>query len=118
MGAGRQRTRLGHRGQLQRSPPGHDDDPEQRRLQGGLRAVLKQGCYDWIFYSDPIDAAFCVDQEADVGLIFPKEWCVKNGIEPYRRDSIVNKTILASRDPPDHGQQRALRTTCGDCRRK
>jgi hypothetical protein len=65
--------------------------------KGVYALVLKQGCYDWIFYSDPIDAAFCADQEADVGLIFPKEWCVKNHIEASRRDSIVNKTILASR---------------------
>ena len=65
--------------------------------KGVYALVLKQGCYDWIFYSEPIDAAFCVDQEADVGHVFPKAWCVKNSIEPFQRDSIVNKTILASR---------------------
>ena len=31
----------------------------------------------------------------DIHHIFPKTWCEKNGIDPAKRESIVNKTALA-----------------------
>jgi hypothetical protein len=64
----------------------------------GLYALLmKQGCTDWTYTKEPIDANIFADQQVDLALIFPKQWCDKNGIPHERRDSIVNKTPLTNR---------------------
>ncbi len=75
----------------------------------GLYALLmKQGCTDWTYTKEPINADIFADQQVDLALIFPKQWCDKNGIPRERRDSIVNKTPLTNRTrrivanlPPD-----------------
>lgn len=75
----------------------------------GLYALLmKQGCTDWTYTKEPINADIFADQQVDLALIFPKQWCDKNHIPRERRDSIVNKTPLTNRThriianlPPD-----------------
>lgn len=64
----------------------------------GLYALLmKQGCTDWTYTKEPINADIFADQQVDLALIFPKQWCDTNKIPRERRDSIVNKTPLTNR---------------------
>jgi hypothetical protein len=65
--------------------------------KGVYDLLLRQECIDWVYNRDPLNAAICLDQQVDIGLIFPKAWCAKHNIEAYRQNSIVNKTLLASR---------------------
>src|SRR5262249_29546018 len=65
--------------------------------KGVCGLLLKQGCVDWTYSKEPINATICVDQQVDVALAFPKGWCDKHGIGAERRNSIVNKTLLTSR---------------------
>jgi hypothetical protein len=75
----------------------------------GLYAlVMRQGCTDWTYTKEPVNATIFADQQVDLALIFPKQWCDKNRIPRERRDSIVNKTPLTNRTrriianlPPD-----------------
>jgi hypothetical protein len=73
--------------------------------KGVYDLLLRQECTDWVYTRDPIDAAICLDQQVDIGLIFPKAWCTKHGIEAYQHNSIVNKTLLASRTRQIMGSQ-------------
>jgi hypothetical protein len=62
----------------------------------GIYALLmKGGARDWMKAMD-IDVASFDELSIDVHHIFPRKWCDDRGIEPGRRDSIVNKTPLAS----------------------
>jgi hypothetical protein len=36
------------------------------------------------------------EYKVDIHHIFPKAWCERNGIEPGRRESIVNKTAISA----------------------
>ena len=65
--------------------------------KGVCGLLLKQGCVDWTYSREPINATICADQQVDVALIFPGTWCARNGISPELRNSIVNKTLLTSR---------------------
>ncbi|HEY0936944.1 MAG TPA: DUF262 domain-containing protein [Trebonia sp.] len=65
--------------------------------KGVLALLLKQGCIDWTYSREPINAVIFEDQQVDVALVFPKAWCEKHGIGRERRDSIVNKTPLTHR---------------------
>jgi hypothetical protein len=75
----------------------------------GLYALLmKQECVDWTYTKEAINAEIFSGQQVDLSLVFPKQWCDKNGIPRERRDSIVNKTPLTDRTrriianlPPD-----------------
>lgn len=61
----------------------------------GLYALLMaQGCKDWI-YNQAFDRAHYLEMRVDIHHIFPKAWCVKNGIAREFQESIVNKTPLA-----------------------
>lgn len=86
--------------------------------KGVYGLLLRQGCIDWR-QQEPLDATICLDQQVDIGLVFPKAWCAKNGIEPYRQNSIVNKTLLTSRTRRIMGNQapadylRSLETDTG-----
>jgi hypothetical protein len=64
--------------------------------KGVLALLLRQGCVDWTYTKEPIDATIFADQQVDLTLVFPKAWCEKHGIG-REKDSIVNKTPLASR---------------------
>ena len=73
--------------------------------KGVCGLILRQECIDWTFSREPINATISIDQQVDIGLIFPKAWCAKNGIETYRQNSIVNKTLLTSRTRRIMGSQ-------------
>lgn len=73
--------------------------------KGVCDLLLRQESIDWIYTREPIDATTCALQQVDIGLIFPKAWCVRHGIEAYRQNSIVNKTLLASRTRQIMGNQ-------------
>lgn len=63
----------------------------------GLYALLmRDGCLDWMYHHDMTIASF-LDLAVDIHHIFPKAWCEKNGIDPARRECIVNKTALSAR---------------------
>ncbi|GAA4081301.1 GmrSD restriction endonuclease domain-containing protein [Actinomadura miaoliensis] len=64
----------------------------------GLYALLmRQGCKDWTFNRGPIDESVYVNQKVDICRVFPRAWCVKQGIPAERYDSIINKTPLTHR---------------------
>jgi hypothetical protein len=73
--------------------------------KGVLALLLKQGCIDWTYSQEPINAVIFEDQQVDVALIFPKGWCERHGIGRDRRDSIVNKTPLTNRTRRIMGNQ-------------
>jgi len=74
--------------------------------KGVCNLLLRQECIDWVYTREPIDAAIYVDQQVDIGLIFPKAWCARHVVEEsYRQNSIVNKTLLASRTRRIMGNQ-------------
>ena len=43
-----------------------------------------------------IDEQLFFDSVVDIHHIFPYDWCIKNGIDAGRRDSIINKSPLSS----------------------
>ncbi len=65
--------------------------------KGVCGLLLRQECTDWTYSREPINATIARDQGVDIALVFPKAWCGKHGIEAYRQNSIVNKTLLTSR---------------------
>lgn len=63
----------------------------------GIHALLMlDGCQDFRT-GDPIDVQLYFDDQIDIHHIFPQDWCKRNGVDPRRCDSIVNKTPLAAR---------------------
>ena len=63
----------------------------------GIYALLMaKETYDWLL-SQPFDKAHFLAMQVDIHHIFPKAWCLKNGIDDERRESIVNKTPLAKK---------------------
>jgi hypothetical protein len=63
----------------------------------GIYALLMAGgCKDWIENKELSLSAF-LEYKVDIHHIFPKTWCIKNNIDPQRRESIVNKTALSRR---------------------
>ncbi len=61
----------------------------------GIYALLmRDGGMDWM-KSQPLDMATFFNYKVDIHHIFPKSWCVANGIDALRRESIVNKTALS-----------------------
>jgi hypothetical protein len=62
----------------------------------GIYALLmKGGARDWMKAVD-IDMATFDELSIDIHHVFPRKWCDDRGIDSGRRDSIVNKTPLAS----------------------
>jgi len=58
--------------------------------------LMRDGCQDFRT-GDPIDVQLYFDDKIDVHHIFPQDWCRRQGIDPRRCDSIVNKTPLAAK---------------------
>lgn len=54
---------------------------------------MQQDCQDWATAQNFNDATF-LDLDVDIHHVFPRKWCDSRGIDPYLRDSIVNKTPL------------------------
>lgn len=53
-------------------------------------------CIDWKFHQ-VIDKASYDSLKIDIHHVFPQKWCYDNDIDPYLRESVVNKTPLARR---------------------
>lgn len=63
----------------------------------GLAAlVLAHGARDWM-EDKALDKPQYVDLAVDIHHVFPQKWCVDNGIDDERRESIVNKTTISAR---------------------
>lgn len=56
--------------------------------------VLREGAKDW-FWKASIKELDADDVSLDIHHIFPRAWCGKNGIEPKRRDCILNKAPIS-----------------------
>jgi hypothetical protein len=73
----------------------------------GINALLMgYGCRDFIT-GKPADIMTFFNDQIDIHHVFPQAWCIKQGIDPGRFNSIVNKTplskysnILVSGDAP------------------
>ncbi len=63
--------------------------------KGIYSLVLAKGARDWM-YDKALDKVQYVNLAVDIHHIFPYQWCLENGIDPARRDSIVNKTAIAA----------------------
>ena len=63
----------------------------------GLAAlVLGHGARDWM-EDKALDKPQYVDLAVDIHHVFPQKWCLDNGIDDERRESIVNKTTISAR---------------------
>lgn len=63
----------------------------------GIYALLMaQGCRDWKL-DQKIEHSSYLEMQVDIHHVFPRAWCDKVGIDPDRRESIVNKTPLAKK---------------------
>ena len=56
--------------------------------------VLREGASDF-FWKAGIQELDATDVNLDIHHIFPKDWCIKRGIEAKRFDSIINKTPIS-----------------------
>ncbi|MEU6722849.1 DUF262 domain-containing protein [Nonomuraea wenchangensis] len=63
--------------------------------KGIYALVLAHGAKDWMYHK-AFDKIQYVDLAVDIHHIFPSKWCLDHGIDPSRRESIVNKTPLSS----------------------
>jgi len=64
--------------------------------KGVYAMLLKAGGLDFRTGATVGEQAY-FDDRIDIHHIFPQEWCRRNGVEPGRCDSIVNKTPLSAR---------------------
>jgi hypothetical protein len=74
--------------------------------------MMGRGCEDFIT-GRPTDIMTFFNDKIDIHHIFPRDWCIKNGVPPGVFNSIVNKTPLSkasniaiSGDPPSVYLQR------------
>ena len=63
--------------------------------KGIYALLLREGARDWKTGEESSIAGY-FDASIDIHHVFPQRWCKKQGIEPARCDSIVNKTPLAA----------------------
>ncbi|WP_313555588.1 GmrSD restriction endonuclease domain-containing protein [Miniimonas arenae] len=64
--------------------------------KGFYALLMSGGPKDWM-YDQEIGQASYLDLQIDIHHVFPRDWCLKNEIEPDLRESIVNKTPLAKK---------------------
>jgi hypothetical protein len=62
--------------------------------KGVYALLMRRDCHDWV-KRQPLNMAGFFDYQVDIHHVFPKAWCVRNGIDDNRRESIVNKTPLS-----------------------
>jgi hypothetical protein len=63
--------------------------------KGVYALLMRGGSRDWIKEQD-ITIASHHSLAVDIHHVFPKKWCLDNGIDDLRRESIVNKTAIAA----------------------
>jgi hypothetical protein len=56
--------------------------------------LMRHGCRDFI-HGEPVDLMTYFDRKMDIHHIFPRAWCLKQGLKPRVFNSIVNKTALS-----------------------
>jgi hypothetical protein len=62
----------------------------------GVHALLMHsGCVD-LLEGKSINAQLYLDEKVDIHHIFPKAWCVRQGVDAAKRESVVNKTPISS----------------------
>lgn len=62
----------------------------------GIHAlVIAENAVDWM-YEKTFDKVQYVDMNVDIHHIFPYKWCIDQGVDGERRESIVNKTPLSA----------------------
>lgn len=64
--------------------------------KGIYALLLDNEARDWM-EDKALDKVQYVNLEVDIHHVFPQKWCLTNGIEDERRESIVNKTALSAR---------------------
>lgn len=64
--------------------------------KGIYALLLANEARDWM-EDKALDKVQYVNLEVDIHHIFPQKWCLANGIEDERRESVVNKTALSAR---------------------
>jgi len=63
----------------------------------GINALLKrEGAFD-LRSGQPIEYTTFWEENVDIHHIFPRSWCIKQGIPKTHYDSVVNKTPLSAR---------------------
>jgi hypothetical protein len=63
----------------------------------GIHALLmRAGCQDFRT-GETIKMQTFFDDNIDIHHIFPQKWCQSQGIDPYRYNSIINKTAISAR---------------------
>lgn len=70
------------------------------RLSAAYKAIhallMRHGCRDFIS-GKPTDIMTFFDEKIDIHHVFPKAWCIKQGIKPGVFNSIINKTPLSKK---------------------
>lgn len=70
------------------------------RLSAAYKAIhallMRHGCRDFIS-GKPTDIMTFFDEKIDIHHVFPKAWCIKQGIKPGIFNSIINKTPLSKK---------------------
>ena len=97
MGRGRPGAVHGERGPLPPRPPLHAPHAQQRGLQGPLRAADARWLRGLPHRGHDRASPRYFDEAIDIHHLFPQKWCIDNGIEAGRYNSIVNKTPLSAR---------------------
>lgn len=64
--------------------------------KGIYALVLGNGARDWLF-NQALEKVPYIALAVDIHHVFPQKWCIDNGIDSERRESIVNKTPLAAK---------------------
>lgn len=64
--------------------------------KGVSALIIRDGGHDFRTGSEISDQIY-YDESIDIHHIFPKNWCIKAGIEPRQYDSIVNKTPISGK---------------------
>jgi hypothetical protein len=68
------------------------------RMSAAYKAIhgllMRHGCRDFI-HGEPVELMTYFQRKMDIHHIFPRKWCLKQGILPRVFNSIVNKTALS-----------------------
>lgn len=61
----------------------------------GIYALLmRNGSRDWL-KTQAMNMASFFNYQVDIHHIFPKSWCITNGVDEQHRESVVNKTAIS-----------------------
>lgn len=64
--------------------------------KGIYALLLDNGAHDWM-EDKALDMVQYATLQTDIHHIFPRSWCIHQGIDDERRESIVNKTAITGR---------------------